>query len=89
MVLLKLDRITWTWVAPEADPRLLLLTRSRSDDVDAVLIGGEVVLREGMPTRFDMAAAGQTLKETLTDVPASEEMSHLVDVLLPYLEAHL
>lgn len=87
LVLVKLDRITWPWVAPEADPRDLLLMRARAGDVDTVLIGGEVVLRQGVPTRFDVAAAGRELAAKLAREPYPAEIARGVELLLPHLDA--
>ena len=53
-MLVGLDRVAWPWIAPEADPRELLLMRVGAGDVDTVMVGGEVVLRDGRPTRFDL-----------------------------------
>lgn len=88
IVLIRLDRITWPWVAPEVDPHLLLLTRSQAGDVDTVLVDGEVVLQDGKPTRFDMVAAGMALREALADTTVSKASIDMVERLLPYLEAH-
>jgi 5-methylthioadenosine/S-adenosylhomocysteine deaminase len=88
IVLIRLGRITWPWVAPEADPRLLLLTRSKASDVDTVLVNGEVVLQDGKPTRFDLIAAGEALKEALEVSSVPEASIDMVERLSPYLEAH-
>ena len=47
LVLLDTRRLSWPWVAPEADPRDLLVLRAQARDVQTVLIAGEVVLRDG------------------------------------------
>lgn len=87
LVLVKLDRIAWPWIAPEADPRDLLLMRASAGDVDTVLVGGDVVLRQGIPTRFDAAAAGRALAEQLVREPYPAEIARGVELLLPHLEA--
>jgi cytosine/adenosine deaminase-related metal-dependent hydrolase len=88
LVMLRLDRIAWPWIAPEIDPLLLLFMRASSRDVDTVLIGGEVVLRDGQPTRFDLDQAAGALVEELTGASISSEAVALVEKLTPYLAAH-
>jgi len=88
LVLLELERLTWPWVAPEADPRDLILMRARADDVNAVLVEGEVVLRDGRPTRFDAVAAGAELARQLASTAIPEQADAIVERLLPLVEAH-
>jgi cytosine/adenosine deaminase-related metal-dependent hydrolase len=88
IVLLRLDRITWPWVAPETDPLQLLLMRSSARDVDTVLVDGEVLLRDGQPTRFDLAQAGAALVEELSSAAVPREAVEIVEKLMPYLVTH-
>ena len=88
LVLVDLERITWPWVAPEADPRDLLVLRARAGDVDTVLIAGEVVFHEGRPPRFDPAEAGRELAARLAAEPYPEAAARLVEALLPQVEAY-
>lgn len=88
MVLVDLERLTWPWVAPEADPRDLLLMRARAGDVDTVIVGGEVVLREGRPTRFDLEEVGREARAMLDAAGRSTEQAALVERLLPHVEAY-
>ncbi len=88
LVLVDLERITWPWVAPEADPRDLLILRAQVRDVDTVLIAGEVVFQDGRPTRFDPAEAGQELAARLAAEPYPEAAARLVEALLPRVEAY-
>ena len=88
LVLLNLERLTWPWVAPEADPRDLILMRARADDVHTVLVDGEVVLRDGRPTRFDAAAAGAELARRMATTAIPEQADAIVERLLPMVEAH-
>ena len=87
LVLINLERMTWPWVAPEADPKDIVLFRARAGDVDTVLVDGEVVLRGGMPTRFDLRDTGRALAECLSAVSYPEANAEMVAQLLPYLEA--
>ncbi|WP_119459161.1 amidohydrolase family protein [Rhodospirillaceae bacterium SYSU D60014] len=88
ILLLDLERLTWPWVAPETDPRDLILLRARASDVRTVLVGGEVMLQDGRPTRFDAEAAGRELAAQLTVAPYPAEAAKRVEALLPYIEAH-
>ncbi|GMV27788.1 MAG: 8-oxoguanine deaminase [Phycisphaerae bacterium] len=88
LVLVSLEQITWPWVAPETDPLELLLYRAQPRDVEMVLIDGEVVLRDGQPTRFDAAAAGRELAAALAATPFPREEAEMVEVLLPSVEAY-
>lgn len=88
LVLVRLDRLAWPWVAPEADPLTLLLSRAQARDVDTVLIGGEVVLRDGLPTRFDLRAAAQELAAALAATPFPNAEAAMVQTLLPHIEDH-
>lgn len=87
LVLIDLDRMTWPWLAPEADPRQVVLLRARASDVDTVLVGGEVVLRDGVPTRIDVREVGAELAERLDAEPFPEANAEMVAQLLPHLEA--
>ncbi|MCB0009351.1 MAG: hypothetical protein KDE04_22960, partial [Anaerolineales bacterium] len=66
----------------------LLLTRAQAGDVDTVLVGGDVVLRGGQPTHFDVAAAAAELAEQLAQNEPSAAARALVDTLMPYVAAH-
>lgn len=88
VVLLRLDRLAWPWVAPDIDPRLLLLTRAQARDVDTVLIGGKVMLRDGRPTQFDEGAAGEAIARILRDAQISPEAIEVVRLLMPLVAAH-
>lgn len=85
VVLLKLDRITWPWVAPEADPLALLLYRAAASDVDTVLVGGQVVVENGRVTTLDEAAVGQELAAVLSRQPYPADQSAMVEALMPHV----
>ncbi|HEY5701249.1 MAG TPA: amidohydrolase family protein [Gammaproteobacteria bacterium] len=87
LVLVDLERIDWPWVAPETDPLELTLLRAGAGDVTDVLIAGELVYRDGKPTRFDLAAAGRELGDQLARTPLPSAEADRVARLLPYLEA--
>ena len=88
LVLVSLDRVTWPWVAPESDPRELLLMRAGAGDVDTVLVGGEVVLRAGRPTRFDLDEVGREAAEMLGRQTFRTADARLVERLRGHVEAH-
>lgn len=88
LVLVGLDRITWPWVAPEADPRDLVLARAQAGDVQTVLIAGKTVLAEGKIIGVDAAAAGRELAEQLAATPFPEAGDEMVREILPYIEAY-
>ena len=88
LVLVDLDRVTWPWVAPEADPRELLLMRTGAGDVDTVLIGGEVVLENRRPTRFDIDEAGREAAAMLASQASMSTDAPMVDRLRRHVEAH-
>ena len=85
MVLVKCDRITWPWVSPEANPLHVLLMRAKATDVDTVLVNGNVVLRSGMPTGFDLKEVGQTIAQQLEAAPNRDSYRALAAELIPYL----
>ena len=88
LVLVDLNRVIWPWVAPEADPRELLLMRARAGDVDTVIIGGEVVLRDGRPTRFDLDEAAAEAVAMLADQPFRSADARMVARLREHVEAY-
>ncbi len=85
VVLLKLDHITWPWVAPEADPLTLLLYRAAASDVDTVLVGGRVVVENGRVTTLDEAAVGQELAASLSRQPYPADQAAMVEALMPHV----
>ena len=88
LVLVDLSRATWPWTAPEADPLDIVVQRARAGDVETVLVGGEMVLKDGRPTRFDAEAAGEELAARLAATPFPAEATALAERLLPYLERY-
>lgn len=87
LILVDLKRITTPWVAPEVDPKALIVYRARLGDVRSVLVGGEVVLRDGKPTRFDVDAVITEVAALLAAQPFRTERAELVARLQPILKA--
>lgn len=85
VVLVRCDRFTWPWIAPEANPLHVMLMRAKAGDVDTVLVNGRVVLQEGMPTGFDLEAIGQELAGQLQAAPHPDANRALVAEVLPHL----
>lgn len=85
VVLVKGDRLTWPWIAPEANPFDVVFLRAKAMDVDTVLVDGRVVLHNGMPTGFDLAAIGQAIAEELNQGSDRAEYRALVTDILPHL----
>ncbi len=88
VVLLDLERVTWPWVAPEVDPLALLLYRASADEVDTVLVDGQVVVKRGRVTTIDEAAVGQVLAARLAGTEYPSEGAALVEALLAHLEQY-
>jgi cytosine/adenosine deaminase-related metal-dependent hydrolase len=87
LVLVDLARITWPWVAPEIDPRDLLVLRAQARDVQTVLVGGEVVLRDGLPTGFDLAAVGREVGERMAATAFPSDAAARVALLREHVRA--
>jgi cytosine/adenosine deaminase-related metal-dependent hydrolase len=85
VVMVKCDRFTWPWIAPEANPFHVMLMRARATDVDTVLVNGKVVLQSGMPTGFDLHAVGQAIAEQINAAPNRDDYRALVAEVIPYL----
>ena len=88
LVVVDLSRVNWPWVAPEVDPRELLVMRAKAGDVETVLIDGEIVYQDGRPTRFDLEAAGRELAAMLDAEPYPAQVADRAERLRPHLEAY-
>jgi 5-methylthioadenosine/S-adenosylhomocysteine deaminase len=87
LLIIDTDRLSWPWVAPACDPLTLLLLRSGRRDVDAVLVGGEVVWQDGAPTRFDLRAAAEELGKRVASVAYPTEKAEAARSITGHLEA--
>ena len=88
LAVVDLTRATWPWTAPEAAPLDIVVQRAQAGDVETVLVGGEVVLEGGRPTRFDAEAAARELAERLSATPYPAAAAELAERLLPHLESY-
>ncbi len=87
IVLVDCDSFTWPWLAPEANPLEVMLMRAKAADVDTVLVNGNIVLKQGQPTGFDLQAIGEDLAKQLADSPNREAYRDLCTELRPYIES--
>jgi 5-methylthioadenosine/S-adenosylhomocysteine deaminase len=87
IVVIDTERLAWPWIAPECDPKTLIVLRAGRRDVDTVLVGGEVVYRDGAPTRFDLAAAVRELAERMAATAYPTERAAAARRLTGHLEA--
>lgn len=85
LVLVNCDRITYPWIAPEANPLHVMLMRARAADVDTVLVNGKIVLQNGQPTGFDLQAVGQEIANQLNAASNQQDYRVLARDLRPYL----
>ena len=79
--------MTFPWVAPDIDARELALMKLGARDVETVLVGGEVMLSQGRPTRIDVEGAGRELAERLAAEPEPVAAARIIDALKPHLVA--
>ncbi|MFO1060033.1 MAG: amidohydrolase family protein [Dongiaceae bacterium] len=87
LVVVDMRRACWPWIAPECDPIDLVLLRARQGDVQCVLIDGEVVYRDGRPTRFDLDAAAREMAERMAAAADPADRAAAAQAILPHLEA--
>lgn len=87
MVLLDLKGIVEPYLDPGIGPVDALLYRGKGSQVDTVIIDGEVVLRDGNPTKVDKDEIVRELKERFS-APLDRQTQQtraLVNELLPYV----
>lgn len=85
MVMVNCDRITWPWIAPEANPLSVMMMRAKAADVDTVLVNGKVVLKAGEPTGFNLQEIGQEIAAQLELATDRAAYRTLAKSLRPYL----
>ena len=87
LLVMDTQRVCWPWVAPEADPLSLLVQRAKAGDVRWVLVHGEVVMRDGRPTRFDEQAVAQEVAEQLRRTPYPVAAAQVAEALVAPVRA--
>ena len=87
MALLDLRNIEQPYLDPEVSVVDALVHRGRGIDVDTVLVDGEVVLRDGQPTRFDKKALFEEIRGALDRPlsPQEEDRREVARLVEPHL----
>ena len=91
LVLLNLQNIEYPYIDPEVSLIDALVYRGRSQDVDTVMIDGDVVMRDGKLTHIDKDSILKELNSAL-DRPLTEaelEARGLVKQVDPYMRRYL
>ena len=65
MVLIRLNGLEEPYLEPDTPPAEVVLGRAKSKDVAAVIVDGEVLLRDGIHSRASKADVAQELREQL------------------------
>ena len=88
MVLIRLDVLEDPYLDPDLPPAELVLGRAKSQDVSAVIVDGEVVLRDGVHTRASKADVAKELREQLARPVEPETLAtrRMAGRLAPYVE---
>jgi 5-methylthioadenosine/S-adenosylhomocysteine deaminase len=66
MVLLDLERISEPYLDPDTNIVDSVVYRGRGSDAKTVIVDGEVLLRDGVHTKFDRAEIGARIRESLS-----------------------
>ncbi len=87
MTLLDLRNIEQPYLDPDVSVVDALVHRGRGIDVDTVLVDGEVVLRDGQPTRFDRDALFEEIRGALDRplTPQEEDRREVARLVEPHL----
>lgn len=90
IVLVKLDRLMESYRHPSVGPVAALVYLGRPQDVDVVMVAGEVIFRAGEFTRFDEAEARATLNRIMAavDRPAEREADAMKARVMPFVRAY-
>ncbi len=86
LVVLDLDRLSWPWMAPDADPLETIVMRANATDVNAVFVEGNMALKDGRPTGVDLNEIGSALHDQLEAASVDADYAATVRALIPYLE---
>ena len=87
LVLMPWRHLAHPYLDPDTSVLDAVVHRARTSAIDTVLVGGEVVLREGRITRVDKAAALEELAATLCSPPTEEDNQRrrLSRAIFPYV----
>ena len=88
MLLIRLDELEDPYLDPDVPPAEVVLGRAKSRDVAAVIIDGEVLLRDGVHTRANKADVARELRDQLARPVAAETLAtrRMATRLSPYVE---
>jgi cytosine/adenosine deaminase-related metal-dependent hydrolase len=86
LTVIQLNRIVWPWVAPDVDPIDLIVLRARASDIDTVIVGGDVMIRDGRPTWLDLEHVGEQLSTQLNTTQLDQETRRVIEEVQPFLE---
>jgi len=87
IVLLDLSRISEPYMDPDTDIVDVIVYRGKGEDVDTVIVDGEVLLKGRELTRVNKAEIHTELKSSLSQPLKSHELNRaaLSSALLPYV----
>ena len=89
ITLVKLDRIMERYLHPSIGPVAALIYRGHPQDIDIVMVAGEVVFREGRVTGFNEAETQANLKTHIPkDQPAERERDAMVAQVMPHIKKY-
>jgi cytosine/adenosine deaminase-related metal-dependent hydrolase len=88
LLLIRLDRLEDPYLEPDTPPVEVVLGRAKTQDVAAVVVDGEVLLRDGAHQRFDRADVARELREQLARPLETETLAtrRMAGRLSPYVE---
>ncbi len=88
MVLIRLDALEDPYLEADTPPTEVVLGRAKSRDIAAVIVDGEVLLRDGVHTRANKADVARELREQLARPvePATMATRQMATRLSPYVE---
>ncbi len=86
VTILSLRRIRTPYVHPRTDMVALALERGQRQDVDTIMVEGQILLQGGQFTRFDLRAAERHLQECgrALESPAEKATMDFLDRLRPF-----
>lgn len=83
--ILAIDMSPRPYLHPDLCPYEILVLTRKTSDVQLVMVEGNVLLREGEPTRVDQLEVARDLAASVGGRPWSPERHHLMEELRPYL----
>lgn len=87
-VVVDYDRMVKPYVDPGVHPVEALIGLAAPEHIEWVTVGGDVVLEQGRPCRFDEGALADDLaRAAASPSPADEEQTRFFKAVKPYLEA--